>query len=90
MTASVCRECCGLGARVEEKKAKEKDEVERKKAARSMLDFSSPSPSCQPATAMSAADLGQEEECRTETRHRMENANSEGEKKEDQKGKKSR
>ena len=55
-----------------------------------MLDFSSPSPSCQPATAMSAADLGQEEECRTETRQRMENANSEGEKKEDQKGKKSR
>ena len=91
MTASICRECCGLGARVEEKKSKGGGRSGKEESSRrSMLDFSSPSPSCQPATAMSAADLGQEEECRTETRHRMENANSEGEKKEDQKGKKSR
>jgi hypothetical protein len=92
MTASICHECCGLGAEVEEKKGKRGRRGTKKEESsrRSMLHFSSPSPSCQPALAMSAADLGQEE-CRTETKlKRVEKAKREGEKKRnlvgDQKG----
>ena len=67
MTASICRECCGLGARVEEKKAKGEEEVDRKKAAEEACWISVPQ------ALMSASNS---HECRgLGARRRMQNRN---------------